>query len=236
MTDPLGHVETWIFDLDNTLYPARSNLFDQVDRRMGAFIAQHFGLDPDAARVEQKRLFRAHGTTLRGLMTEHGIDPHAFLDFVHDIDVSLVDPDPVLADALDALDGRKIIFTNGSVAHAERVLAQLGIGGRFAGVFDIAAAEFVPKPDPSCYAVLVARHGIDPRATIMVEDMARNLAPAKALGMTTAWVRTDTDFAGDADASIDIVVEDLTAWLAGVVEARAAAGLSRNPGFAPRER
>ncbi len=223
--DPLHHVETWVFDLDNTLYPARSNLFDQVDRRMGEYIAARFGLDPQTARAEQKRLFRTHGTTLRGLMTEHGIDPHDFLDFVHAIDLAAVDPAPALAAALDALPGRKLVFTNGSVAHVERVLDRLGIAGRFEDVFDIVAGGFLPKPDPAPYAAMVARYGFDPRRAIMVEDMVRNLVPARALGMTTAWVRTPTDFAGEPQpGDVDIIVDELEDWLGAVVTARAAIG------------
>jgi putative hydrolase of the HAD superfamily len=221
--DPLRHVETWIFDLDNTLYPSRSNLFAQVDRRMGEYLVRLTGLDPVAARAEQKRLFRTHGTTLRGLMTERGIDPHDFLGYVHDIDVSVVDPDPGLAASLAALPGRKIVFTNGSVAHAERVMDRLGVAGAFCGIFDIVASGFEPKPAPAPYDALVALHALDPRRAVMVEDMARNLVPARALGMTTAWVRTGSDFAdAPEEGAVDVVVDDTAAWLAAVVLARAA--------------
>ena len=133
-------VETWVFDLDNTLYPARSNLFSQVSARMTQYIQDRFGLEPDNARELQRALFRRHGTTLRGLMTEHAVDPDAFLAFVHDIDVSPIDPSPRLDALLAALPGRKMVFTNGSVPHAERIMARLGIGRHFDTVFDIVAA------------------------------------------------------------------------------------------------
>lgn len=195
MPVPLHAVETWIFDLDNTLYPAASSLFDQVDRRMGEYVARLLGIPYDAARAEQKRLFRDHGTTLRGLMTEHGVDPVDYMDHVHAIDLSRLAPDPRLALALERLPGRKLVHTNASVAHAERVTARLGIDRHFDGVFDVAAAGWTPKPDPAPYAMLLDRFGVDPARAAMVEDIARNLAPAAALGMATVWVRSEQDWA-----------------------------------------
>lgn len=220
--EPLDHVETWLFDLDNTLYPAACNLFSQVDRRMGEFICDLLDLPPPDARALQKRYFREHGTTLRGLMTVHGIDPAAFLDYVHDIDVTVVPVQPALDRALGRLEGRKVIFTNGSVAHAERVTARLGIAHHFEAVWDIVASDFVPKPDPGPYRRLVERHGLAPAATAMVEDMAKNLKPAHDLGMTTVWVRTDSDWAlpADDDRHVHHVVDDLPEWLEAVAQAR----------------
>src|SRR5215470_11101633 len=141
----VDHVTDWVFDLDNTLYPARCNLFAQVDRRIGLFIEGLLGLEQGPARELQKRYFREHGTTLRGLMTHHGIDPRAFLDFVHEIDLAPVPPSPALDAALAALPGRKFIFTNGSVAHADRVMGRLGVAHHFEGIFDIVAADYLPK-------------------------------------------------------------------------------------------
>ncbi len=215
MPAPLAEVRTWVFDLDNTLYPASSSLFDQVDRRMGAFVAERFGLPFEAARAEQKRLFREHGTTLRGLMVEHGVDPVAFMDHVHAIDLTRLDPDPRLSLALARLPGRKVVYTNGSVAHAARVTARLGIDRHFDATFDIAAAGWVPKPDPAPYRVMLERFGIDPAGAAMVEDIARNLAPAAALGMATVWVRGDPDRAkaGAAAAHVHHETDDLAAFL-----------------------
>jgi len=217
-------VDTWIFDLDNTLYPASSNLFAQVDRRMGAFIAQQLGLDPVDARALQKRYYREHGTTLRGLMDNHGIDPHAYLDFVHEIDVTPVPPSPSLDAVLHRLPGRKIIFTNGSVGHAHNVMNRLGVTHHFPEIFDIVAAAFTPKPDRAPYDTLCERHAIEPRQSILFEDIARNLEPAAALGMTTVLVRTDPDAGGIRDANeaghepyVHHQTDDLVGWLEAAV-------------------
>jgi putative hydrolase of the HAD superfamily len=212
-------IDTWVFDLDNTLYPASCNLFDQIHRRMGEFIAELLGVDLEEAKRLQKIYFREHGTTLRGLMTVHGIDPAAFLDHVHRIDLSPVPRDAALAAALAALPGRKLVFTNGTVRHAENILSHLGIAGHFAGIFDIAACGYVPKPDPAGYAELVRRHAIDPRRAVMIEDMAKNLAPAAALGMTTVWLRGTIDWAREgAEADyVHHVAEALTPFLAELV-------------------
>ena len=216
-------VETWIFDLDNTLYPARCNLFVQVSARMTSFIQDRFGLEPETAKDLQRDLFRRHGTTLRGLMTEHAVDPEAFLHYVHDIDVSVVDPSPRLDHLLGALPGRKLVFTNGSVPHAERVMRRLGVDHHFESVFDIVASDFVPKPDPRPYARLVELAGFAPAGAVMVEDMAKNLAPAAALGMRTVWLRSDYDWARDgADADhVHHVAEDLVGFLESLLEGAA---------------
>jgi putative hydrolase of the HAD superfamily len=216
---PLGEIETWIFDLDNTLYPASCRLFDQVQQRMNEYIRDRFGLDAEEAAELRRTYFREHGTTLRGLMTVNRIDPHDFLDFVHEIDLSCVPPDPALVAAMGALNGRKIIHTNGSVRHAERLLEHLGLMEAFSGIIDIAAAEFDPKPSLAGYNLLLRRHQVDPRRALMVEDIARNLAPAAELGMTTAWMRNGLDWASaESDAAyIHHVVDDLAGFLADAV-------------------
>lgn len=220
-----AHVDHWVFDLDNTLYPARCNLFAQVDVRITDFIAQELGLDRETAYAKQKDYYRRHGTSLRGMMIDHGMDPAAFLAYVHDIDVTPVPPSPLLADALRALPGRKVIFTNGSVRHAENVMARLGVADHFDGIFDIVAADYVPKPDPAPYAAMLRRFGIDPAHAVMVEDLHRNLVPAAAAGMTTVWVRTDSEFshpdqkpaaAAHPGDHVHHVVDDVEAWLAGL--------------------
>jgi putative hydrolase of the HAD superfamily len=209
-------IRDWIFDLDNTLYPAASDLFPQISARMGQFIANHLGLDGAAATSVQKALFRTHGTTLRGLMVEHGVDPHEFMDFVHDIDLSGVARADTLAAALAGLPGRKLVFTNGSRRHAARVLNHLGLDTHVEAVFDIADAGFVPKPDPAGYRILVERFAIAPERAAMVEDMARNLAPAAALGMATVLVGSANDWATEgAEADwIQHRTDDLAGWLA----------------------
>ena len=157
----LSHVNTWIFDLDNTLYPAKCRLFDQIDARIGQFIAQLFKVGVLEARKIQKNYFREHGTTLNGLMTQHGMAPEKFLDFVHDIDFSPLEPSAGLEAALDRLPGRKLIFTNADVPYSRKVLARLGIGHHFEHIYDIAAANYVPKPYPEAYDLLIKRFGIE---------------------------------------------------------------------------
>ena len=211
----LDHVAVWVFDLDNTLYPPSCNLFAQIDALMRAFIADRLAIDEVAARRIQKDYYHTHGTTLRGLMVNHDVDPQAFMDYVHDVDHSVIPPDPALDAALEELRGRKLIFTNGSVGHAEAVTARLGIGHHFEAVFDIAAAGYRPKPDIESYRLLVETHDLEPTHTAMIEDIARNLAPAAALGMTTVWLRNESDYGRDgADGDhVHVVVDDLVAWL-----------------------
>lgn len=215
------HVDHWVFDLDNTLYPARCNLFAQVDVRITDYIAKALGMEREAARHKQKEYYRLHGTSLRGMMIDHGMDPAPFLSYVHDIDVTPVAPSPLLAGALKVLPGRKVIFTNGSVRHAENVMARLGVADHFDGIFDIVAADYVPKPDPAPYATMIRRFGINPARAAMVEDLHRNLAPAAAAGMTTVWVSTDSEFSHpDPTAHIHPgdhvhhVITDVETWLA----------------------
>lgn len=217
---PLHRVETWVFDLDNTLYPATASLFPQIDVRMRRFIADRLHLPMDEAFALQKRYYREFGTTLRGLMLVHGMEPSDFLDYVHDIDHSVLGPAPALGAALAGIEGRKLIFTNGSERHAEKVLGRLGIADQFSGIFDIVAARYVPKPQPECYRDMVRRFAFDPRRAAMVEDLHRNLKPAAAIGMATVWLRQDDHpdakvvMQDDDDLShVHHVVDDLTVWL-----------------------
>jgi putative hydrolase of the HAD superfamily len=214
---PLSAIEAWIFDLDNTLYPASCRLFDQIHARMTEFIARRFNLSPEQALVVQKTYFREHGTTLRGLMVVDGVDPDEFMEFVHAVDLACVPPDPALAAALARLPGRKIVHTNGSVRHAERLLAHLGIADAFCGIVDIAAAGWEPKPALAGYHELLRRHGVAPATALMLDDIARNLAPAAALGMTTAWLRHDAEWSGEGavDDHIHYIVDNLAGFLAG---------------------
>ncbi len=222
----LDHVDVWIFDLDNTLYPASCDLFEQVRVRIGGFIAERFGLDIDAARALQRKYFLEHGTTLRGLMTVDGVSPAEFLDYVHDIDVTAVPPSPTLDESLAALGGRKLIFTNASATHAERVMDRLGVSRHFEAIVDIVASDYVPKPDRRSYDRMIDAHGIDPAAAVMVEDMAVNLVPAHAMGMTTVWVKTEHAWTGPkpGETHVDREIDDLADWLETVVAARRTAG------------
>ncbi|HWD57811.1 MAG TPA: pyrimidine 5'-nucleotidase [Stellaceae bacterium] len=222
---PLGSIETWVFDLDNTLYPASSGLFPQVQARMNDYICRLLGVPMDEAKELRARMFREHGTTMHGLMAVHRVDPHEFMAFVHDVDLSCVPANPALVAALAGLSGRKLVYTNGSVPHAENLLKHLGISHYFNDIFDIVASEFAPKPAMAPLRVFVERFGVRPAGALMVEDMAKNLAPAAEIGMTTAWVKTNVDWAAiasDAD-HINYVIDDLAGFLA------AAAALERGP-------
>jgi putative hydrolase of the HAD superfamily len=221
---PLASIECWIFDLDNSLYPASTNLFELIDVRMGEYIAQRLGCEMAEARTIQKGFFRDHGTTLAGLMKEHGVDPREFLDYVHDIDLARLAADPRVVAALDRLPGRKFVFTNGDEAYARRVLDRLGLANAFDAVHDIHAMDYVPKPDPRAYAAMCERLDISPGRALFAEDMARNLVPAKRLGMTTVWVDNGSEQAShDADlAFIDYRIDDIGAWLTDITGGKAA--------------
>ncbi|WP_298670181.1 pyrimidine 5'-nucleotidase [uncultured Sphingomonas sp.] len=219
MPPSLAPIRNWIFDLDNTLYSASADLFALIDVKMGAYVADLLGVDAQEARRIQKAYFLGHGTTLAGLMAEHEIDPNHYLDFVHDIEMDVLEENLPLAAAIAKLPGRKIVFTNGDGPYARRVLDRLGLGATFEAVHDIHAMDLMPKPAPSAYAGLCAAFDLDPHQSLFVDDMARNLAPAKAIGMTTVWVDNGSEQAEDADRSfVDHTTHDLTHWLQGILE------------------
>jgi putative hydrolase of the HAD superfamily len=229
MLPALRHIDCWIFDLDNSLYPASCNLFELIDMRMGEFIQKLLGVDAAEARRVQKAYFHEHGTTLAGLMAAEGVDPHEFLDFVHDIDMARLTADPAVVDSVGRLPGRKFVFTNGDETYAGRVLERLGLANAFDGMHDIHAMGYLPKPNPKAYEAMCERHSIDPARALFVEDMARNLKPAKALGMTTVWVDNGSEQAshGADDGFIDYRTHDIGVWLTEILgdedERRAAA-------------
>jgi putative hydrolase of the HAD superfamily len=215
MKTEFAHIDNWVFDLDNTLYPAQCALFDLIDDRMRSYIASMMNIQESEAHIIQKTYFRDHGTTLAGLLANHDVDPHHFLDFVHDVDMSRLEGLPCIRAQLMALPGRKIVFTNGNDTYAQAVLDKLGLGNVFDSICDIHAMQYRPKPEASAYQVLLAQTGIDPARSIFVEDMARNLKPAKDLGMTTIWVNNGSEFGSDnADCSfIDHEIENVSDWL-----------------------
>ena len=215
LAPPFSHVDEWIFDLDNCLYPASTGLFPLIDERMGAYIARLLGVDAVEAKRIQKAHFHEHGTTLAGLMKEHDVDPHHFLDDVHDIALDRVGRDERLVAALAKLPGRKFVFTNGDAPYARRVLDRIGIGDAFDGLHDIHESELKPKPDGHGYRLLLDRFAIDPTRAAMVEDMAQNLKPAHALGMTTIWVDNGSERGNHAhdEAYIDLTIADVGEWL-----------------------
>lgn len=215
----LKGIQTWIFDLDNTLYPVTEGLLAHIDTHMGGFIANFLNVDLEEARRVQKSYFRRYGLTLRGLMLHHGLDPVRYFDEMQPIDLSEIDPNPALADIIAKLDGRKLIYTNASARHAEMVLDRLGMSELFEAIHDIAAADYIPKPAVDAYRALCAAHGIDPTAAAMIDDIAHNLEPAAEIGMTTVWMRTGAEWAKGIDGGdhIDHITGDLRAWLEEIV-------------------
>jgi putative hydrolase of the HAD superfamily len=200
MSADLTHVGTWLFDLDNTLYPAESEFMALVEGRMTDFVARETGLPRPEALALQKKYLHEHGTTLAGLMAIHGVDPERFLEEVHDVALDRIQPDAALVDGLKRLPGRRLVFTNGSAAHAERILAHLGVDELFEDVFHIASGDYIPKPAPATFQRLVERHAVPPRETAFFEDSERNLRPAADLGMTTVLVGAHA-----ADSAADFV-------------------------------
>lgn len=193
----LRHVESWVFDLDNTLYPAECDLFAQIDSRMADFIREALLVDAAEARRLQKHYYVRYGTTLAGLMSEHGVSPDDFLSYVHDIDHSVVPLNIPLRTAITALPGRRYVFTNGSIAHAEKTLARIGLEGQFDDIFDIRAADWTPKPHRGAYERFIAAMGVRPKESAMFEDLSHNLEAAHALGMTTVLVCQDASWFGE---------------------------------------
>jgi putative hydrolase of the HAD superfamily len=215
-------IETWVFDLDNTLYPHHLNLWHQVDQRIRDYIVDFLNISQDAAFRLQKDYYRRYGTTLRGLMEEHGLEPDEFLEMVHQIDHSPLTPNPELGAAIGKLPGRKLILTNGTRHHAEAVMQRLEIDEHFEDIFDIKAAELEPKPRPVVYERFLKRHHVDPKRAAIFEDLARNLEVPKALGMITVLVvpkgagvvlREDWELAGRDEPHIDYVTDDLAGFL-----------------------
>jgi len=213
------HIRDWVFDLDNCLYPASTGLFDLIDQRMGAYIERLLDCGPEEAKRVQKAHFHAHGTTLAGLMREHDIDPNHFLEDVHDIPLDRLKANERLARLLPRLPGRRFVFTNGDAPYARRVLEAIGVHGHFEDLHDIHASELRPKPDPHGYALLCERFGIDPKRALLADDMVKNLAPAKAVGMTTVWVDNGSEQAGrDFDETIvDVRTTDIADWLESIL-------------------
>ena len=199
----LDHVDTWVFDLDNTLYPAESEVMAQVSERMTLFVMQLLSLDRADAYALQKKYLYEYGTTLTGLIANHELDTDAFLDFTHDVDHDLIDHDPLLVDHIQKLEGRKIVFTNGSQDHAEKVLARLGLTGAFDDLYDIRSGAFVPKPNMESFERFNRRFGINPVSSVMFEDSARNLKTASELGYTTVLIRAAMHIDGGVTAGPD---------------------------------
>lgn len=193
--------DAWVFDLDNTLYPAECDLFAQIDVAMTRYVSHLLGVEREEALKVQKQYYLEHGTTLAGLMARHSADPHHFLEAVHDIDYSPIQPDPELGALLSALPGRRFVLTNGSRGHAERVVARLGVDGLFQDLFAIEDMNFAPKPNPQAFRLLIERHAFDPADAIFFDDLPRNVAAAKALGFTSVLVQSDKDWSHEPEGA-----------------------------------
>ena len=214
------HIRNWIFDLDNTLYPSSCDLFAEISERMTLYVQRLLNMPAEEARVLQKAYYHDHGTTLNGLMKLHHVDAEDYLAFVHDIDLSVLTPDERLAAMITALPGRKFVFTNGCVNHAGRVLQRLGLETHFDEIWDIRTIDFMPKPDAAAYRTVLARAGLNGADAVLFEDIARNLVEARRLGMTTVWVKNESEWSQQGPSHpvaqshhIDYETGDLTEFL-----------------------
>jgi len=208
-------IKYWIFDLDNTLYSGKTKVFEQVDKKMSKYISNKLNIGIDEAKKIQKSYFYEYNTTLNGMIKNHKINPNEFLEFVHDINIDFLKKDHSLALEIEKLEGKKIIFTNGSRKHAINVTKKIGIDQHFDDIFDIVDADFVPKPSIAPYKKLVEKHKIDPKLCVFVEDIARNLKPAYEMGMKTIWIENDEPWASkfsDGDF-INYKTNDLSEFL-----------------------
>jgi putative hydrolase of the HAD superfamily len=217
MQTPFANIDTWIFDLDLTLYGPEANIMAQVRDRIALFVEKHFNIGSDEAHKIRHTYWKKYGTTLGGLMAENKVEPNGYLDFVHDVDMDLLRPDADLRRQITSLPGRKIIFTNADAPYAERVLAARGLDNLFEDIFDIHRMQHLPKPAAASYDSLCAQLDINPARALFVEDSAHNLAPAKALGMTTIWVNHGTEaVSSDTEEFVDQEIADLNDWLSSI--------------------
>ena len=191
----LSKIKFWLFDLDNTLYSGDTKVFDQVDKKMSKFISEKLKVSLEEAKKIQKNYFHEYNTTLNGMIKNHDIDANEFLEFVHDVDLEFLKKDEPLKKEIEKLKGKKIIFTNGSKAHASNVTSRIGIEQLFDGVFDIVDSDFYPKPSLEPYKKIIENYKIVPEYCIFFEDIARNLKPAYELGMKTVWIENNEPWA-----------------------------------------
>lgn len=214
MPQDLINRRVWVFDLDNTLYPPQSQLFEQINTRMSAYIMRALGLDRQSADALRHDYWQRYGTTLAGLMQEHGMDPDPYLVDVHDICFDILDPAPELRRAIGALPGRRIVYTNGSAPYAEQVLAARGLSGIFHAVYGVEHAEYHPKPQANAFHAILKRDGIHPDSAVMFEDDVRNLMVPHDIGMATVHVAPDPD----PHDHIHHHTDDLAAFLEAILD------------------
>ena len=218
----LTKIKYWIFDLDNTLYSGDTKVFDQVDKKMSKFISEKLNVSIEEAKKIQKNYFHEYNTTLNGMIKNHKIDADEFLEFVHDVDLDFLKADKPLAQEIANLNGKKLIFTNGSKAHASNVTKRIGIEKLFDGVFDIVESNFIPKPSIEPYKKIIEKYKIEPQYSIFIEDIARNLKPAHELGMKTVWIKNDEPWAAEFSDSnfINYKTDNLAKFLKEINELR----------------
>ena len=218
----LNKIDSWVFDLDNTLYSAETGIFDQVDKLMGEYIVKYLNVDISEAKIIQKKYFKEHGTTLKGLMDNYNIIPEHFLDEVHKLDYSIIKPNLELKKALNKIKSEKIIFTNANRSHVNAILDRLEINGAFDGIFDITDANYIPKPEMISYENLIKKFNIDKNKTIMFDDIAKNLVPASKIGFKTVWIDTGKENYSDDIANsrkyLDYETTDLPLWLNSIIK------------------
>ena len=210
-------IDTWVFDLDNTLYSAESGIFQQVHELMGKFVSNKLKIDLDSAKKIQKKYFIKHGTTLKGLMDNHGVEPDEFLDYVHKLDYSIIHPNNDLNKEISKLQGRKIIYTNANRQHVNEILLRLDLTNIFDGIFDIKMANYIPKPEINAYKDFIKRFNINPKTTIMFDDIAKNLVPAKNVGFKSVWIDLGIENISDdiknSKQFLDFETKDLSKFL-----------------------
>ena len=210
-------IDTWIFDLDNTLYSADSGIFQQVHDLMGKFVSKHLNVKIKKAKEIQRKYYKQHGTTLRGMMDNHGVDPEYFLKEVHKLDYSIVDSNKKLNEELKKLKGRKIVYTNANLQHALDVLDRIELSNFFDYIFDIKMANYIPKPDLQPYKQIIKDFNLNPSTSAMFDDIAKNLVPAKKVGFTSIWIDVGYEnFSDDIKASkeyLDFKTKDLSVFL-----------------------
>ena len=211
----LNKIKCWIFDLDNTLYSGQTKVFDQVDKKMSSFISNKLNVSLEEAKKIQKEYFHKYSTTLSGMMKNHKINAMEFLEFVHDVNLDFLEKNKDLEKEIAQIVGKKIIFTNGSRAHAENVTKRIGINKLFDGIFDIVESNFIPKPSIEAYKILIEKYKIEPQYCIFIEDIARNLKPAHELGMKTVWIKNDEPWAAEFSNEnfVNYRIENLTDFL-----------------------
>ena len=211
------NVDTWVFDLDNTLYSADSGIFQQISELMGKFVSKYLNIDIKEAKKIQNKYYKKHGTTLRGMMNNHGVDPDTFLNEVHQLDYSIVEPNQKLNEELTKLNGKKIIYTNANQQHVNEVLARLELTNMFDDIFDIKMADYIPKPELDPYKQIIDKFNINPSCAAMFDDIAKNLVPAKNLGFTSVWINAGyenfSDDIASSKGSLDYETKDLSSFL-----------------------